>query len=241
MRASVAAIEAILRSPGVLGAGFIGADRTVLSSRLGASTDQLLQISAASRAIFRDVNPTHLDLRFSGGRVVLMPSADGLVLVKASASASAAELRALVTGIASSVETGGVAKAAPPATASTIDDTTEATAVLRAVVGALRRHLGGPVVRNDLRRNLPSEGPARAYLAAFAIGLDASLTPPTSAPPKGATQAIGVWAASVLADGQGIIPALAELSLRDIAGDRAPTLAPSGFFDPPPAPPIGAA
>ena len=167
--------------------------------------------------------------------------ADGLVLVKASASASAAELRALVTGIASSVETGGVAKAAPPATASTIDDTTEATAVLRAVVGALRRHLGGPVVRNYLRRNLPSEGPARAYLAAFAIGLDASLTPPTSAPPKGATQAIGVWAASVLADGQGIIPALAELSLRDIAGDRAPTLAPSGFFDPPPAPPIGAA
>lgn len=244
-----ALIERALRSADVEAAALFGADRSVLHRGFGAHLPALSEVAATLRHVFKETSPAvrTLDLRFADGRIVVLPIDDDVLVLRTSSDASVealvAELSVERTAERVYIDTrqrpqtprapvlarAPSARDAAPARAEDAPPTLALDALARLVEHA-RQGLGGPVIRNYLRKARERLGAPEA-LRPFEIELSGKVGARDPVADPETVRAVGRWARTFLALAGTVAPDIAAVELRALMGELAPRLERLGFFD----------
>jgi hypothetical protein len=241
-----ALVERALRNADVEAAALFGVDRSVLHRGFGADAPALSEVAATLRHVFRETSPAvrSLDLRFAEGRILALPVEEDVLIVRAKVDASIEGLLASLDAartaervhIDTSTRSGTAHAPAPmpmplPAPAS-VPDAALALEALDLLVARARGSLGGPVVRNYLKKSRERLGAPEA-LRPFEIELSGKITlrDPTTLREPGTLRAVGRWARAFLELAGAVAPDLGAEDLRALLGPISEPLGREGFFD----------
>ncbi|MCU0654011.1 MAG: hypothetical protein MUF64_01550 [Polyangiaceae bacterium] len=248
MRETLRAFQQIARIDGVEGAALVGVQNHVLSERLDGEADALENAVASLRLLFRATEPAvrSLDLRFQGGRLLVIPVGGSLLVLRASLSTDLgvvlerSDAQASVLGRFGQENTevpeaaGSLLPLAPlPEELPAPEGTALAGAALQGlarVIEAARKVLGGPVLRNYLRRTQQELAARWPWLATLQVDLNAAVSGVVEGQPE-AGLALGCWAQRVLARASTVVPELGKLDVDSITEDLREPLRRSGFYE----------
>jgi hypothetical protein len=224
-------------------------DGRVAQRGFGGDGPAIEPVLRAARQLLRETTPAidAVDFRFALGRAVVGSVGDRVVLVRTAsnddaravlrdaaldANALSAELESVeppasVTAKVLAVDTGApAAAAAKPAQAQARRE--HVVVALNLVLAEAKKHLGGPVIRNYLKK---SRGDANE-LANVALGLDGQVTDP--APEQLATEELGAraggWLDAFLVTASVVAPDLRELDVVALTKELEPLLRPLQFY-----------
>lgn len=226
------AVEAtVVRPPFVLGLALVADDGRVAQRGFSANHDDLETILGVARHLIRETTPSvdHIELSFANGRIVFGNVGDRVVLVRAMIGPEARVVLDAARGEAFALAAGGD-EARPLVAPSEPPRVSRATlvAAVNLVVEAARRDLGGPVIRNYLKK---ARGPA-PILASLTIGLDGKVADPSSADDADVElgRATGRWVRAFLAMASVVAPSIGALDLVAITSGLADPLRAIDFF-----------
>jgi hypothetical protein len=240
--AAAAAVTELAGALALRGVALFGADRAMLASgRLGGSDAQLLALAGSARQLFRQTQPplSWINLEFTLGHVAVLLVGDNLLLlrsdapldpalVQAALAARAAALAAFSGEPRASLATGtGGASAATTAPPSPAHLAARALEALNVVARAARGVLGGPVVRNYLRKARTDL--REPVLEGYQVDLEGVVTLPDGQP-AATPRPLGAWAGALRTRASAVVPELGRGSLRAITPDHAAELAATGFY-----------
>jgi hypothetical protein len=223
-------------------------DGRVAQRGFGREAAAIEPVLRAARQLLRETTPAidAVDFHFALGRAVVGSVGDRVVLVRTAsnddartvlrdaamdANAMSAELESVeppasVTAKVLAVDT--AAPAAPAAAAPAQARREHVAKALNAVLAEAKKHLGGPVIRNYLKK---SRGDANE-LANVALGLDGQVTDP--APEQLATEELalraGGWLDAFLVTASVVAPELRELDVVELTKELEPLLRPLQFY-----------
>jgi hypothetical protein len=218
-------------------------DGRVAQRGFGEEAAAIEPVLRAARQLLRETTPAidAVDFRFALGRAVVGSVGDRVVLVRTAsnddartvlrnaamdANALSAELESVeppasVTAKVLAVE---AARAAAPLQARR----EHVAMALNLVLAEAKKHLGGPVIRNYLKK---TRGDANE-LANVALGLDGQVTDP--APEQPATEELaeraGGWLDAFLVTASVVAPDLRELDVVALTKELEPLLRPLQFY-----------
>jgi hypothetical protein len=231
-------VNELARALAVSGLALLGADRHVLAVGLLSGSDVgLAELASSARQLFRQTQPPldWLALEFMSGHVAVMPVGDCLLVLQSDVALVADHVVAQVTprliALTTAATNHTVSGAPPPAIVQHVASpelmAQHALEVLNRVARAARAGLGGPVVRNYLRKTRTAL--AEPSLEIYQVDLEGVVTH-DGAQPFATCAALGAWAQATRTRASVVITDLARVSLRELAGDLAGNLDGSGFF-----------
>jgi hypothetical protein len=228
-------LHGVLLERAVVSAALFGSDRSVDQRGAELPVGSLGDVAAAVRHVFRQTSPPiHvLDLAYANGRVVLVPWGDSVLFLHANAAIDLDALLARVRGevppvhvLRDGAAAADRAAAAPPAVSPTV-----VLEVLNAISLVARATLGGPVIRNYLRRALKELEGAYAVLAELNVDLEGRVSLRDSSIADATLgRAAGALARAFLVRASVVVPELGSLDLRAIAAANTAMLEANGFF-----------
>jgi hypothetical protein len=218
-------------------------DGRVAQRGFGGEAVAIEPVLRAARQLLRETTPAIdvVDFRFASGRAVVGSVGDRVVLVRTAsnddaravlrdaaldANALSAELESVEppASVTAKVLTVEAARAAAPIQARRA----HVAMALNLVLAEAKKHLGGPVIRNYLKK---SRGDANE-LANVAVGLDGQVTDP--APEQPATEELaeraGAWLDAFLVTASVVAPELRELDVVALTKELEPLLRPLQFY-----------
>jgi hypothetical protein len=225
-------------------------DGRVAQRGFGGDAAAIEPVLRAARQLLRETTPAIdvVDFRFALGRAVVGSVGDRVVLVRTasnddaravlsnaamdanalSAELESAEAPASVTAKVLAVDPGAPAVPEAVAAAPAQARREHVATALNLVLVEAKKHLGGPVIRNYLKK---SRGDANE-LANVAIGLDGQVTDP--APEQPATEELGAraggWLDAFLVTASVVAPDLRELDVVALTKELEPLLRPLQFY-----------
>jgi hypothetical protein len=232
---SAALLERVMGDSEIYAAAIFGADRSVAHLGFDERILGLTNVAATLRHVFRETTPPvrSLDLRFRSQRLLAAAIDDDLLLVRASLSAQIERLLRTVSEARTEPSAPRAAPSAPVRPPGGLSPTLPFDA-LALVVEEARLRLGGPVIRNYLRKSRETV-PARERLREVEIDLSGRVTPkvvPIQHDPELA-RAMGAWARAFLQAASVVVPELAALDLRKVTARLGSELDAAGFHEDP--------
>lgn len=240
MRSAMNVIGSLL-SGGALGAAVVDPEAAILQSRLDDRVEVLRDLARSFEPVARSASPPLrlLELGFADRRLVLVPAAHRMIAFTVDHDADPhaildhAEREIASLDAAAGTLTSEASAAADEAPEEETAEETQGAALLEVinrVSARARETLGGPVVRNYLKKaradlNEERLEVLRVDLAAFVSLPDGeSLAAPATLGP-----AMRAWAEAFLARAAAVVPELAEYDLDRASRDLAPILETTGF------------
>jgi hypothetical protein len=232
---SAAAVQDVFASPDLRAIAVVVADGRMGHRGFGPGVAKLEAVLRAARQLLRDTTPAVevVDFRFADGRAIVSSIDQRVVLVRTTSSGDAA---AILRGAASDARTIEDELTQAPAPASSLvlaaalaAPTRETvTSAMNSVLLEARKHLGGPVIRNYLKR---SRGDVAA-LGAITVGLDGKVADPSGADAasEDLVAGAGAWLRAFLTQASVVAPELSALDIVAITTEHDAALRPLGFY-----------
>ncbi len=224
---------------GHLGIGGVAlmSDRSVVTSGSLAGSDRhLFALASSARHLFRQTQPAlqWIQLEFGNAAVAMLPVGDHVLVLRSETPltptvvfAAVAAHHDALNAMAAALATQRGAEAASTANDRPIDLAAHALEALNLVVRAARVELGGPVVRNYLRKTRTSL--AEPSLEPYDVALDGSVTLAAGAA-TALPRALGAWAEATRVRASTVYLDLGRITLRAITAPLATPLAGAGFY-----------
>jgi hypothetical protein len=238
------ALEDAFGAHAVSALALFSADRDVYHRGFGDDVSALGEVAATLRHVFRETSPVvdTIDLRFETARLLAMLLDESVLVVRVPddlvpdalmtiARRHLAERAAAASSpLAGEAEAAGEERAAPtPSTSPEPAALTLAIEALGRVTTHARTSLGGPVIRNYLRRARAALGEP-ASLRVFDVDLKGEVRASVETADDEVVTDAGQWCGEFLRQVAAIAPELARSDLRALMGPLAATLASRGFF-----------
>jgi hypothetical protein len=231
---SAAAAQHVFSSPGLRAIAVVVADGRMGHRGFGADVARLEAVIRAARQLLRDTTPAIevVDFRFDQGRAIVGSVDDRTVILRTTSVDDAGAILRGAAGDARSIEDelgGPTSRAVEPAVVLARETTRgDVAAAMNLVLVEARRHLGGPVIRNYLKKaRLPAP-----TLQAITIGLDGRVTDPSGddAASEELVESAGDWLRGFLVQASVVAPELAALDVGAVTAEHDAALRPLGFY-----------
>ena len=198
----------------------------------GADVSGLEAILRAARRLLRDTTPAIdvVDFHFDRGRAIVGSFDERTVIVRTTSGEDAGAILRGAAGDARRIEEELAAPALQQVAPPVVAEPTRGLVALamNAVLVEARKHLGGPVIRNYLKRSRP-DAPA---LLAITIGLDGRVADPSS--DDRATEELvassGDWLRGFIAQASVVAPELSAIDVVLVTAEHDAVLRPLGFY-----------
>ena len=212
-------------------------DRSVVTSGSLAGSDRhLFALASAARHLFRQTQPAlqWIQLEFGHAAVAMLPVGDHVLVLRSETALTPTVVFAAVAvhhdalhAMAAALAIERAVEVASKASGGPGDFAAHSLEALNLLVRAARVELGGPVVRNYLRKTRTSV--ADPSLEPYDVALDGSVTLATGAA-TALPRALGTWAEATRVRASTVYLDLGRTTLRAITAPLATQLAGSGFY-----------
>ena len=248
MRELVTLLKRALEHPDVRAAAVVGTERRLIQGRFDDRADAVMELAQMARQLFRETRPepAYADLELDRGRLVLVPVGDAVLVMEADRRFQAP---VLLSGLTDALEdvAGGTeitrrilaipsdatgSLPSPDATAPQDDgpDLTDIVMIINAATGLAKVHLGGPVIRNYLKKSRDSLLASAPRLDGFEIDYEGVVTAEGIEPGSNRelARAVRAWMTAFFNRSASMVPALGAVDVEILtAGLTADTSSPA--------------
>jgi len=216
----------IAADPRIVAAGIFAEDRGAWSVGLAADSEALRKIIATTRHLLLKTQPPaqKIEFNFARSRLVLTQLESVIVLLQVRGPQDVSDL------LHSIVERVRAAQSQSHHRAPV--DADRALSLLNRIVASARKSIGGPVIRNYLKKSRAQISTQYPSLDRFDVSLSGEVTQPPSSLNRDARdiESIGAWARAFVTIAATVAPDLHRLNVRELSGDDEHALDASGFF-----------
>jgi predicted regulator of Ras-like GTPase activity (Roadblock/LC7/MglB family) len=218
-------LESLSTVEGVRAAALFGADKRVVECGFGERVLALAEAAATARHIFKETHPIVrlLSLEYQTARILLMSIDGGVLVIEAQERAN---IRLILRSVEDFTTVVQSSEKAPES-----DVPCAPLEAMNLISRASRVHLGGPVIRNYMKKAQTELLAKHSHLRHFTVGLDGSIAKiDETSNGDNVGPALGAWARAFLVRVAIVVPELAGTDLRHLTQPILRQLEPTGFF-----------